>query len=73
MKDFNKKELAWIKRFQKLIDNAPNSLSMFCEGNGIIIFKSKELPRDENGYIDASYPYKENIDTDTIDYDAGAW
>lgn len=72
MKGFNKKELAWVARLQRVMDSAPKSLSMFCEGGDINIFKSEKIPRDEWGDVDSEFPYKESVNV-KIDYDAGAW
>lgn len=47
-KTFNKKELAWIERMQKVLDSQPETLTGFCTGIEIHFYKGS-LPFNDDG------------------------
>lgn len=69
MKNFSKKELVWIERLQKVLDAQPESISCFCTGTNISVFKGKELPIKNEG-VDSSIEHKS---INNKNWEAGAY
>lgn len=67
--NFNKKELKWIERLQKILSSQPKTITGFCTGINIEFYKG-EIPFDNEGAAVG------NIKTErvnSINWEAGAY
>jgi len=74
MKNFTKKELAWISRLQKVLDAQPDNIIGFCTGIDIDFYKGDELRTNPYDHTATAVSGLESGETvNTKNWEAGAY